>query len=77
MTWDAIIEVRREMKPYYQFPEDTTKAGKEIWKQMLSKYKEILVAKKGSTIAKTQEAYKMFRCFVVGNPQTQWLQVCP
>ncbi len=39
---------------------------------MLSKYKETLKAKKGFTIAKTQKAYEMFRCFVVGDPQTQW-----
>jgi hypothetical protein len=39
---------------------------------MLSKYKEILEAKKGFVITKIQKAYKMFRCFVVGDPQTQW-----
>jgi hypothetical protein len=60
------------MKPYFLFPEDETKAAKEIWRQTLSKYKEILKAKKSITIAKTQKAYKMFHCFVVGDPQTQW-----
>ncbi len=72
MAWDAILEVRREMKPYFLFPEDETEAPKEIRKQMLSEYKEILKAKKGFTIAKTQKAYKMFRCFVVSDPRTQW-----
>jgi hypothetical protein len=72
VAWDAIIEVRREMKPYFQFPEDKTKATKEIQKQTLSEYKEILKAKKSYTIAGTQKAYKMFRCFAVGNPRTQW-----
>jgi hypothetical protein len=72
VAWDAIIEVRREMKPYFQFPEDETKAAKAIWKQTLSKYKEILKAKKSYAIVKTQKAYKIFGCFVVGNPQTQW-----
>jgi hypothetical protein len=35
--WEAIAKVRREMKPYFEFPEDATEAVKEIWKQMLSK----------------------------------------
>ncbi len=46
VAWDAMIEVRREMKPYSLFPEDKTKAAKEIWKQTLSNYKVILKAKK-------------------------------
>jgi hypothetical protein len=60
------------MKPHFQFPEDETEATKEIQKQMLSEYKEILKAKKGYAIAKTQKAYEMFRCFVVGKPRAQW-----
>ncbi len=72
MAWDAILEVRREMKPNFQFPEDEIKAAKEIRRQTLSEYKEILKAKKGFAIAETQKAYEMFRCFVVGNPRTQW-----
>jgi hypothetical protein len=39
---------------------------------MLSKYKEILKAKKSVAIVEIQKVYKMFHCFVVGNPQTQW-----
>jgi hypothetical protein len=27
-AWDAILEVRREMKPYFQFPEDETEGTK-------------------------------------------------
>ncbi len=68
VAWDAILKVRREMKPYFLFPEDKIEAAKEIWTQMLSKYKEILKAKKGYAIAETQKAYEMFRCFVVSNP---------
>jgi hypothetical protein len=60
------------MKPFFQFPEDETKAAKEIQKQMLSEYKEIFKAKKGFGIAETQKAYEMFHCFVTGNPRTQW-----
>ncbi len=72
VTWEVMVEVRREMKPYFLFPEDETKAAKEIWKQMLSEYKEVIKAKENFAIAKTQKAYKMFCCFVVGNPRTQW-----
>jgi hypothetical protein len=68
VAWDAILEVRREIKPYFQFPEDETEAVKELWKQTLFEYKEILKAKKVFAVAKTQKAFKMFRLFVVGNP---------
>jgi hypothetical protein len=72
VAWDAILEVRREMKPYFQFPKDETEAVKELWKQTLSEYKEILKAKKVFVVAETQKAVKMFGLFVVGNPRTQW-----
>ncbi len=72
VAWEVVVKVRREMKPYFLFPEDKTEAMKEIWKQTHSEYKEILKAKKQIAIAKTQKAYKMFCCFVVGNLQTQW-----
>jgi hypothetical protein len=72
VAWDAILEVRREMKLYFQFPEDETEAAIELWKQTLSEYKEILKAKKVFAVAETQKAFKMFRLSVVGNPQTQW-----
>jgi hypothetical protein len=71
VAWDANLEVRRETKLYFLFLENKTEATKEIRKQTLSEYKEILKAKKGFAIAKTQNAYEMFRCFVVGNPRTQ------
>jgi hypothetical protein len=72
VVWDSITEVKREMKPYFIFPEDKTEAAKEIRKQTLSEDKEILKAKKVFAITKTQKAYEISRCFVVGNPQTQW-----
>jgi hypothetical protein len=72
VAWDAILEVRREMKPYFQVPEDETEAAKELWKQTLSKYKEILKAKKVFVVPETQKAFEMFRLFVVSNSQTQW-----
>jgi hypothetical protein len=52
-AWGAIVEDRREMKPYFEFPENETEAEKEIWKQALSKYKEILKAKKSFVVAET------------------------
>jgi hypothetical protein len=73
VAWDAILKVTRDMMPYFQFPdEDETEAAKELWKQTLSKYKEILKAKKVFVVAKTQKAFKMFRLFAICNPQTQW-----
>jgi hypothetical protein len=39
---------------------------------MLSKYEEILKAKKSFAVAETQKVYKEARCFVIGDPQTQW-----
>ncbi len=71
-AWDAILEVRRKMKPYFNFPKDNTEEAKELWKQTLAKFKEILKAKKVIAIAESQKAYKIFRLFVVGNQQTQW-----
>jgi hypothetical protein len=29
VAWEGIFKVRREMKPYFLFPEDETKAAKE------------------------------------------------
>ncbi len=75
VAWDLITEVRREMKPYFIFPEDETEAVKEIRKQTLSEYKEILKAKKVVAVAKIQKAYEMFHCFVVNNLQTQWEKI--
>jgi hypothetical protein len=71
-AWGSIVEVRREMNPYFEFSEDKTEEEKETWKQMLSKYKEIHKAKKLFAITETQKAYEMFHCSVVGNPQIQW-----
>jgi hypothetical protein len=52
-AWDAILEVRREMKPYFQFPKDETEAAKELCKQTLSEYKKILKAKKVFAVIET------------------------
>ncbi len=63
-AWGAIVEVRGEMNPYFEFCENETEAEKEIWKQTLSEYKEILKAKKSFAVAETQKAYK---CSVVSS----------
>jgi hypothetical protein len=62
VAWDAILKVRREMKPYFQFPKDETEAAKELQKQTLSKYKETLKTKKVFTVAKTQRHSKCSVC---------------
>jgi hypothetical protein len=74
-SWGALVEVRSEMKPFFEFPENETEAEKEVRKQMLSKYNEILKVKKSFAVAETQKAYEVLRCFVVGNPQTQWNKI--
>jgi hypothetical protein len=71
-AWEAIVKGRREMKPYFEFPEDETEAAKKNWKQTLSEYKEILKTKNSVAIAKTQKAYEIFCSFVVDDSQTQW-----
>ncbi len=62
VAWDAILEVRKEMRPYFQVPEDETEAAKELRKQMLSEYKEILKAKKVFAVAKTKRHSRCFVC---------------
>jgi hypothetical protein len=41
------------MAPYFQFPQDESEEAKKLWKDTLSKFKEILKAKKVTVIAKT------------------------
>jgi hypothetical protein len=44
------------MMPCFEFPENKTEAEKEVQKQTLSKYKEILKVKKSLAVTKTQKA---------------------
>jgi hypothetical protein len=67
-AFQALVEVRREMKPLFEFPEDKKEAEKQVLKQMLSEYKEILKAKKSVMAAEAQKAYEVFCCFIVSNP---------
>jgi hypothetical protein len=60
------------MSPLLKFPDDETATKKEARKKKLNDLKEALKAKKDVAVKKTQKAYKLFRCFVVGEAQTQW-----
>ncbi len=68
----ALVKVRKEMSPFFNFPEDKTVAEKETRKKKLSNLNESLKAKKSFTVNQAQKAYKLFHCFVVGEAQTQW-----
>ncbi len=57
-AWGALVEVRREMKPFFEFPENKTEAEKEVWKQTLSEYKEILKVKKNLRLLKPRRHMK-------------------
>ena len=67
-----MVEVRRKMKPLFEFPYDETEAKKQVWKQRFLKYNEILKAKKSVAVAEAQKTYAVFHCFFVGNSRTQW-----
>jgi hypothetical protein len=71
-VFQALVVVRREMKPLFEFPDHKTEAEKQVWKQRLLEYKEILKTKKSVTVTEAHKAYEVFCCFVVGNLQTQW-----
>ncbi len=67
----ALVKVRKEMSPFFNFPEAKTAAEKEARKKKLSKLNESLKAKKSFAVEQAQKAYKLFRCFIVGKAQTQ------
>jgi hypothetical protein len=68
----ALVKVRKEMGPFFNFPEDETPAEKEARKKKLVDLNESLKAKKSFAVDQAQKAYELFRCFVVGKVQTQW-----
>jgi hypothetical protein len=67
----ALVAVRKEMSPFFEFPEDKSTAQKEARKKKLSKLNEALKAKKVIAVEQAQKAYKLFHCFVVGKARTQ------
>jgi hypothetical protein len=58
--------VRKEMSPFFNFPEDETVAAKEARKKKLNVLNESLNARKTIAVELAQKAYKLFRCFIVG-----------
>jgi hypothetical protein len=64
------------MNPLFEFPDNKTKTKKEARKKKLNNLKEDLKAKRDITAAEAQKAYKLFRCFIVGEVQTQWDRIC-
>jgi hypothetical protein len=68
----ALAAVRKEMSPFFNFPEDETVAAKEARKKKLNKRNKSLKAKKFIAVEFAQKAYKLFCCFVVGEARTRW-----
>ncbi len=67
----VLVMIRKEMSPFFNFPEDETVAAKEARKKKLNKLNESLKAKKTFAVEVAQKAYKLFHCFVVGEARTQ------
>ncbi len=68
----AFVKVRKEMSPFFNFPEEETLAEKEARKKKLSNLNKSLKAKKSFAVEQAQKAYELFRCFVVGKAQMRW-----
>ncbi len=68
----ALVKVRMEMSPFFNFPEDETPAKKEARKKKLPNLNRSLKVKKSFVVDQAQKAYELFRCFVVGKMRTQW-----
>jgi hypothetical protein len=68
----ALVAVRKDMSPFFNFPEDETVAVKEAKKKKLNKLNKFLKAKKTIAVELAQKAYKLFRCFVAGKARMQW-----
>ncbi len=68
----VLVKVRKEMSPFFNFPEDKTVAKKEARKKKLSNLNESIKAKKSFAVEQAQKAYELLHCFVVGKARTQW-----
>jgi hypothetical protein len=64
-AFPALVKVRKEMSPLFNFPEDETPTKKESRKKKLADLNESLKAKKSFMVKQAQKAYKLFHCFVV------------
>ncbi len=71
-TFAALVKVRKEMSPFFNFPEDKTAAKKEARKKKLSNLNKSLKAKKSFVVNQAQMAYELFCCFVVGKARMLW-----
>jgi hypothetical protein len=71
-AFTALVAVRNEMSPFFNFPEDETMAAKEARKKKLNKFNKSIKAKKVIAVKLAQKAYELFRCFIVGKAQMQW-----
>jgi hypothetical protein len=65
----ALVAVRKEMNPLFNFPDDKTVAEEEAQKKQLNEFKKTLKANKDFTVAEAQKAYELFHCFVIGEAQ--------
>ncbi len=68
----GLVAVRKEMSPFFNFPEDKTVAAKEARKKKLNKLNKSLKAKKIIAVELAQKADKLFHCFIVGKARMQW-----
>jgi hypothetical protein len=68
----VLVATRKELSPFFNFPEDKTVAAKEARKKKLNELSESLKAKKSIAFDLAQKAYKLFRCYVIGKARTQW-----
>jgi hypothetical protein len=68
----VLVKVRKDMSPFFNFPEDETPAEKETRKKKLANLNKSLKAKKSFAVNQAQKAYELFHCFVVGKARTQW-----
>jgi hypothetical protein len=71
-AYTELVTVRKEMSPFFNFPEDKTVAAKEARKKKLNELNKSLKAKKVIAVKLAQKAYKLFHCFVVSKARTQW-----
>jgi hypothetical protein len=62
----ALVAVRKEMSPFFNFPEDKTSAEKDSRKKKLADLNKSLKAKKSFVVKLAQKAYELFCCFAVG-----------
>ena len=67
----ALVKVRKEMSPLFNFPEDESATKKEARKKKLSKLNKSLKVKKSFAVEQAQKAYKLFCCFIFGEARTQ------